>query len=181
MDLMMHKFLLTGCSGGGKSTLIEALAGRGITTVPEPGRRVIAAAQAAGSDALPWQNLSAFLADALELARADLARLKDTAAPVVFDRGVLDAAVALRHHCGTPLDHSFRGAFPYASCVFVAPDWPDLFQVDAERRHSLQDAQAEYRRLLTAIRELRLEPVFLPRTTVADRVSFVMNAIRSRS
>ncbi|WP_293574738.1 AAA family ATPase [Phaeobacter sp.] len=181
----MTRFLLTGCSGGGKSTLIEALANEGVVTVPEPGRRVIAAAEAADQttdrDAVPWQNLTAFLRHALDMAHPDLVRTNTIDSPVIFDRGVLDAAVALRHHDGTSLNHSFRGAFPYTKTVFVAPDWPELFQNDQGRRHSLQEAQAEYQRISAALDQLGLEAITLPKTSVADRLRFVMNIVKSRS
>ena len=39
---MDNFFVLSGCSGGGKSTLLAALARRGFATVEEPGRRIVA-------------------------------------------------------------------------------------------------------------------------------------------
>jgi predicted ATPase len=40
---LSQKFvLITGCSGGGKSTLISMLNEKGFNTVTEPGRRIVA-------------------------------------------------------------------------------------------------------------------------------------------
>jgi predicted ATPase len=51
----MNRFiLLSGCSGGGKSTLLAELAQRGFATIEEPGRRVVREELASGGDALPW-------------------------------------------------------------------------------------------------------------------------------
>ena len=45
----MSRFvILSGCSGGGKSTLLDALAERGFAVVPEPGRRIVAKELALG-------------------------------------------------------------------------------------------------------------------------------------
>jgi predicted ATPase len=46
--------LISGCSGGGKSTLLAELSARGYPVVKEPGRRIIAGEFASGGSALPW-------------------------------------------------------------------------------------------------------------------------------
>ena len=53
--------VISGCSAGGKSTLIQALAERGCAVAREPGRAIVEAEQARGGDALPWRNPLAFL------------------------------------------------------------------------------------------------------------------------
>ena len=64
---MRRHILITGCSGGGKSTLLSALAATGHAVVAEPGRRVIAARP----DALPWENPEGFARSALAMATQD--------------------------------------------------------------------------------------------------------------
>jgi predicted ATPase len=66
-----HFVVMSGCSGGGKSTLLEELRHRGHAVVEEPGRRVVAEEIARGSDALPWTNLAAFARRAIEVALTD--------------------------------------------------------------------------------------------------------------
>jgi len=79
--------VLTGCSGGGKSTLLAELAARGVATVEEPGRRVVRRGLA-----LPWADPHAFAGACARLALADLAAAEAGPAPlVVFDRSALDA------------------------------------------------------------------------------------------
>ena len=46
--------LLTGCSSGGKSTLLKALEERGFATVQEPGRRIVADELEGAGKALPF-------------------------------------------------------------------------------------------------------------------------------
>ena len=52
---MSDRFVvLSGCSGGGKSTLQAELRRRGHATVDEPGRRIVKDESADGGTALPW-------------------------------------------------------------------------------------------------------------------------------
>lgn len=69
--------LLTGCSGGGKSTLLRALEKRGFATVEEPGRRIVSDELAGCGKALQWVNMKAFAQRAVEMARSDLRSAQD--------------------------------------------------------------------------------------------------------
>ncbi|WP_299775434.1 AAA family ATPase [uncultured Tateyamaria sp.] len=52
---MNNKFiLLTGCSGGGKSTLLSALADQGFSTVVEPGRHIVSEELAGHDPSASW-------------------------------------------------------------------------------------------------------------------------------
>ncbi len=92
--------VLSGCSGGGKSTLLAELERRGFTTVPEPGRRIVQEEQSGDGNALPWVDLGAFAHRAIALAAADRRRTAGVDGWVFFDRGLVDAAVALQHATG---------------------------------------------------------------------------------
>jgi ABC-type lipoprotein export system ATPase subunit len=45
--------VISGCSGGGKSTLLSELVNRGYSVVLEPGRQIVKEQTAIGGDALP--------------------------------------------------------------------------------------------------------------------------------
>src|SRR5690606_4231686 len=87
--------LLSGCSGGGKSTLLEELGRRGHATVEEPGRRIVEEELAKGGTALPWLDLAAFARRAIAMALADREAMRGHPGYVFFDRGLIDAAAAL--------------------------------------------------------------------------------------
>ena len=170
---MSRFYLITGCSGGGKSTLLAALAARGYATVPEPGRRIVAEARR-GAAPFPWADPVGFAHNALAMARADLCAARRLRGPVFFDRGVVDAALALQHCDGRPLADSFGPQRAYARIVFVAPPWPVLFVRDADRRHEYADALREYARIHATLPTLGYRVVHLPRAPVAARVRFVL-------
>ncbi|MEL6841194.1 MAG: AAA family ATPase, partial [Pseudomonadota bacterium] len=45
---MVKRVVISGCSGGGKSSIIGALAAKGYTTFTEPGRQVVQTESASG-------------------------------------------------------------------------------------------------------------------------------------
>jgi predicted ATPase len=97
----MENFVtISGCSSGGKSTLLAKLRRRGFATVDEPGRRIVAEELKRGGKALPWADAVAFLRRAIEVSLADRAAADASARWVFFDRGLIDAAAALEHLTG---------------------------------------------------------------------------------
>ncbi|MEL6551473.1 MAG: AAA family ATPase [Pseudomonadota bacterium] len=169
--------LITGCSGGGKSTLVRALSERGHIIVPEPGLRIVKYERGRGGTALPWVDLHAFLWRAVEMAQADLTRMASSPNPVFYDRGLLDAAVGLKSSFGVPFHKTLGSRFPYSNRIFVAPPWRDIYATTLDRQHSFEDATREYDRIRGAAEELRLEIIELPRVDVQTRVLIVQSTL----
>lgn len=170
--------VISGCSGGGKSTLLAELARRGWPVVEEPGRRIVGEELASRGRALPWVDMESFARRALELALRDRDVVGDDRW-VFFDRGVIDAATALQHVTGDPVWESVARAHRYHRNVFMTPPWPEIHAVDAERRNSWQDAVEEYERLLDAYGALDYDILLLPRADVVSRADFVLRALGS--
>lgn len=84
--------VISGCSSGGKSTLLIELSQRGYATVEEPGRRIVREELLSDGRALPWVDGTAFARRAITLALAHLAEACHLDGWVFFDRGVIDAA-----------------------------------------------------------------------------------------
>jgi predicted ATPase len=94
---MDHFVLISGCSGGGKSTLLAELHRQGHAIVEEPGRRIVQEEARTGGQALPWIDMAAFLRRALATALNDHKNARaGTGKWVFFDRGLVDAAAALQ-------------------------------------------------------------------------------------
>jgi predicted ATPase len=166
--------ILSGCSGGGKSTLLAELARRGFATVEEPGRRIVKQELAGDGGALPWTDPVAFGRRAIAMALEDLKSARRHEGWVFFDRGLIDAAAGLEHHTGEPALETWCSAWRFHSHVFLAPPWPEIYETDPERRHDLADALAEYERLMRVYPALGYEVVTLPKISVAARADFVM-------
>jgi predicted ATPase len=169
--------LITGCSGGGKSTLLAELRVRGRHVVEEPGRRIVRQELETGGQCLPWVDPEAFSRRAIRMALAD--RVAAGAHPgwVFFDRGLIDAASALENLTGEPVLSDLDARHRYHRRVFMAPPWPEIYHTDPERRHGFEAGVAEYRRLETALPTLGYDVVLLPKAPVAARADFVLAAL----
>ena len=152
-------YVITGCSGGGKSTLLSALEKRGYRVFPEPGRQVVKEQQSVGGDGLPWRNPTKFAE--LCVSRAmyfyNSAMLLDP--PVFFDRSVIDNIAGIERS-GLPMPEYFAEAlvrYRYTQRVFMVPPWPEIFAQDAERQHSFAEAEQEFYGLQQAYASLNYE------------------------
>ncbi|MCJ2186519.1 AAA family ATPase [Novosphingobium beihaiensis] len=173
----MHRFVaISGCSGGGKSTLLAELRRRGHAVVEEPGRRIIAEELQGSGQALPWVDIEAFAERAMAMALRDRAEAASLPGWIFFDRGLIDAAAALEHASGRPVlqDHASER---YNRRMFMAPPWPEIYETDDDRQHGLKEAIAEYERLLSAYDHLGYDICLLPKASVAERADFVLDTL----
>ncbi|WP_263417103.1 AAA family ATPase [Terriglobus albidus] len=174
----MQRFvILSGCSGGGKSSLLDQLARRGYRVVEEPGRRIVREETEQGGSALPWADVAAFLRRAITISLRD----RDAAPSqdwVFFDRGLIDAASALQHVTGEPVLEELGRKHRYYPQVFLTPPWPEIYSTDAERRHSFDDAIAEYERLLKTYPSLGYKVILLPKIGIRERADFVLETLQ---
>jgi len=174
----MNRFILiSGCSGGGKSTLLDELARHGLATIGEPGRRVVRDELASAGDALPWIDALAFVRRIIAMAQADYEAARSLPDPVFSDRGLIDGAVALEHLTSETVLTDLAARYRYASPVFLAPPWPELFVSDAERQHDFASAVAEYDRLAAAYPALGYDVILLPKASVAERLTFILERV----
>lgn len=171
---MSRSVLISGCSGGGKSTLLAELAARGHAVIEEPGRRIVKQELESDGAALPWIDMTAFAHRAIEMATTDHAAASEHAGWTFFDRGLIDAAAALQHLTGEPVPETLSAAYHYHETVFLTPPWPEIYTTDPERRHGFDEAVAEYTRLASVYPKLGYEVVILPKIAVARRADFIL-------
>lgn len=165
--------MISGCSGGGKSTLLAELARRGFVVVGEPGRRILAEERAGAGDAFPWTDPAAFARRAMAMSIADHAQASGL---TFFDRGVVDAAVATVA-AGGSVPAAQIARYRYAQ-LFLAPPWPEIYVNDEDRRHSLDTALRDYARVHAAYIDAGYDPIMLPRVDIVARADFVLEQLR---
>jgi predicted ATPase len=172
-------YILTGGPGSGKSTLLAALCELGLHTMPEAGRAVIQQQVARGGNALPWGDRLAFAEQMFECDALSWRAAHAFKGPVLFDRGVADVVGYLRL-CDLPVPpHILTAAhtFAYNRQVFIAPPWPAIFAQDAERKQSMEEAEATWRTMVDVYTELGCRLVTLPLASVPERAQFVLEMI----
>lgn len=169
-------FVLTGGPGSGKTTLIEALAKRGFATTVEAGRGIIRDQQAIGGAALPWADRALFAELMLSWEMRSYQAARGEKGPMFFDRGVPDTMGYLRL-CGLTVPDHIRNAtrrFRYNRRVFIAPPWPDIFEQDAERKQTPDEAERTFQALRKVYAELGYELLELPRAPVETRLRMIL-------
>jgi predicted ATPase len=178
-DTVENFVIVSGCSGGGKSTVLGELRQRGFPTIEEPGRRIVAEELKRGGSALPWVDAIALARRAIEVSLADRAAAEASARWVFFDRGLIDAAAALEHLTGEPAVESLGLIHRYNKRVFLTPPWPEIYVLDQERRHGLAEAVAEYNRLIGVYPRLAYDVHLLPKVGPAERADWILAALAS--
>lgn len=175
----MERFVvISGCSGGGKSTLLAELGRRGHSIVEEPGRRIVKRELQEGGSALPWIDPASFARRAIAMALEDRTSSAGLNGWVFFDRSLVDAAAALQHLTGETALAALAQEHRYHRMVFLTPPWPEIYIEDPERRHGLEAAEAEYFRLLETYPALGYEVSILPKVSVLERADFIERALR---
>ena len=169
--------VISGCSGGGKSTLLTELRRLGHAVVEEPGRRIVREETASGGKALPWVNPEAFARRAVAMAIDDHAAAAAQPGWIFFDRSLVDAASGLEHVTATPILAALGQRWRYHRRVFLAEPWLELFSSDGERRHSFLAAEDEYQRLARDYPALGYQTILLPRIPVTGRAAFVLDTL----
>lgn len=170
---MSDRFVvLTGGPGGGKSTLLAALAARGYAVTTEAGRALVRAGARDGDPV-------AFAEAVLEWERASYAWALERDGLVFFDRGMPDVAgswLALGRAVPPHVEAAIA-ACPYRSPVFVAPPWREIYVNDAERTQPWEVAVATYEVMVDAYGRYGYDLVELPRVAVEERVAFVLGCV----
>lgn len=172
----MRKFIISGGPGAGKTTLVQALGQHQYQVSAEASRQVIQEEVARQSSCLPWLDLSCFARKALSRMIHLYGCAQEAPGPVFFDRGIPDIIAYLRA-ANQPVEEIYYQAVlacPYQPRVFIAPPWPEIYVNDSERWQTFQEAAALYHAIKDTYQLLCYTVVELPKTSVAERVKFVL-------
>lgn len=180
-DTHARFLVISGGPGSGKSTLIDALEQRGFARTVEAGRAIIQDQVAISGTALPWENrvLFAELMLSWEMRSHRLAQCHS--GPVFFDRGVPDV-IGYLSLCSLPVPSHMEAAaqqIRYNKTVFLAPPWPEIFGQDAERKQDFDEAVRTFAAMETTYRRFGYEIALLPKTSVEERVEFILEKLPS--
>ncbi|RUO69409.1 AAA family ATPase [Idiomarina ramblicola] len=173
---MNNRFVVTGGPGGGKTTILAALAERGYNFAPESARKIIKERLTAGLSPRPEP-----ISFAHEILSADIAKYRkaDKGCYTFFDRGVpdalymLDAESALTHEQA----EQYMQDFPYNRVVFLLPPWKDIYVTDSERDQTFEQAIEVYDGIKRWYLQWGYEALEVPLSPVEKRVSFILDIL----
>jgi predicted ATPase len=172
----MHRYILTGGPGAGKTTVLQLLEHAGYTCVQEVARTIIRERKEKGLSPRPTD-----VEFALEILARDIheyQRVENLDGPVFFDRGILDA-LCMVYDCGAMDMAGTREMsikYSYSSPVFLLPPWKSIFVNDAERDQSFEDAVQISERLASWYQNLGYRVEKVPSGLPQERVAFILSA-----
>jgi len=168
-------YLITGASGAGKTTLVNALSARGHAVIEESGRQIVEQQNAVNGDALPWKDGLAFGQRLVDHTLASLARRTDQRTPIFSDRGLVDN-LAWFISLGKAPPPKLLNALaqrPYADPVFLLHPWENIYVRDAVRNKGFEQAVEEFNAITAQLDRLGWPVVEVPQYSVEDRISFI--------
>lgn len=184
MNTLTNKLIvISGCSGGGKSSLLSTLSDAGYCTIPEVGRQIVKEQLEIKGKMTPWENPIAFCELLITKSIAayhdgqNIEHIKEDL--LFFDRSFLDGVSyyqTLKIPESRKYDH-FIDELRYYPTVFMTPPWPEIFCNDDERKHSFEDAIIEYNRLLAFYAHCGYRILEIPKISIQERLQFMISNI----
>lgn len=173
------RICITGGPGSGKTSVIDALAARGYTTLPEVSRQIIAEARATGVAQPFLDDAKAFSLKLLN-GRIDQHALA-AGGMTFFDRGIPDV-IAYHHYLGEEVDSAFaKAAQQYCyNHVFLLPPWQEIYVQDTERYESYEQAVQIYQSILHTYKDYGYQPVIIQKGSVQDRVNRILGDLSKK-
>jgi predicted ATPase len=171
--------IITGGPGSGKSTLIDALRSHAYLCVDEVARDIIQEQTRIGGDALHTGNRIKFRELMLARSIETYEEARDATEPVFFDRGIPDL-IGYSHLINVIVTDDILTAahrYRYHTKIFLAPPWQEIYEHDAERKQSWDEAIATYQCIAAGYTEAGYELIELPKCAVDERVEFVLRNI----
>lgn len=173
----MNKLVvISGCSGGGKSSLLSELNNQGYAVIEEVGRKIVKEY----GDLNPLLRCEMIITKSIEVFhQAEKTQLvKENV--IFFDRCILEGISyyqTLKIPDANKYDH-FIDELRYYPIIFMAPPWKEIFCKDDERKHSFEDATSEYERLMSTYPKYGYHLMELPKIDVKGRIEFILSNIR---
>lgn len=169
--------VISGCSGGGKSTLLNVLADRGWTVVAEAGRQIVQSELASKGNALPWLDKVKFVEFSanLGLKQIEFALRKSNNLPIITDRCIVDV-ISYLNYCDIDTTVFLKSLLienVYAPVVLITPPWRELFSQNEERPKDFDEAVREYEHLCKSYIKLGYELLEIPIGPIEQRADFV--------
>ena len=180
------KVVITGGPGTGKTSVVRSLKDKGFTCFEEIIRDLTAAAKEEELEEEHKTNPLAFVRDPfdfntrlLEGRMAQYHSASEHQTSIVFyDRGIPDVLAYMNYFGQSYTDYFERACreLRYDE-VILLPPWKEIYQVDAERMETYEEAVAIHGHLEGLYRDLGYGPLMVPKGSVMERTEFIMDVL----
>jgi predicted ATPase len=179
---MKKSYVITGGPGFGKTSVLQELRARGYNAGEELSRQFIKEQMEGLGALLPWVDRLGY---SEEMLKKRIAQFQATPERELwfFDRGVPDL-IAYIVKDGLPVPDIFYEAakkYRYHDLVFLTPPWEHIHTNDRERRESFPEAVVIHQEIERIYAEVGYACVALPKTTISERASFILDAIQTNT
>lgn len=173
-----HRFyVITGASGAGKSTLLTALDDLGYSTIPEAALAIMREQLECNGNIFPSVDRTAFMETVLARSILDYKTAQSLKAPVFFDRGIPEWLRFLGE--GEKPSQVEATNCRYASTVFLAEPWPEIYVCDRYRHASFERAAKSYEPTVAAYAEAGYSTCVIPKVSVQERAAFILAQVET--
>ena len=170
-------FIITGGPGGGKTSLLESLAGQGFVIVPETARQIIR--ERLRNGLTPRPDPHEFARQIFETDLVNYTSHMNEMQIRFFDRSFLDSALMLfqddRNYFESIVDHLITRR--YNRKVFIAPPWKEIYRNDSERDQTFEEAVCIYEKLYPWYENNGYQLIVLPNESLETRMKFVLDHV----
>jgi predicted ATPase len=130
--------------------------------------------------ALPWADRAAYTELTLQRSIESFEEHRPPSGPQFADRGIPDT-LAYARLIGLENTRAIEDAchhYRYASVVFLAPPWREIYRMDGERKQDFAEGERTYRVLSEVYEEFGYRSIELPKLGPIARARFVAEHIQ---
>jgi predicted ATPase len=172
-------FVITGGPGSGKTALLRELEKGGFRCAPEVARQIIQEQVRNGGDAVPWANRDRYTELMLKRSIQSYEEHTPAERATFSDRGIPDTLGYARLIGCTDVRSILTACkhYRYASLVFLAPAWKEIYEPDDERKQGFDEAERTCAVVSQVYRDCGYDLLELPKLPSKDRADFVLNRL----
>jgi predicted ATPase len=171
------RFVITGTSGTGKTTLLNCLRQHGFKVYEEAARQVLQEQLEVDGPALPAKNPLLFVERMLQRCEHDHRQAAGNGV-AFFDRGIPDLIAYAKRFAvpGESFEHA-AAQLRYSPTVFLLTPWRDIFVADELRRQSFEQYNAFHELIVESYTRAGYDLLVVPQVDVEARTRFIIETV----